>query len=80
MKNIIIIFLSVIALSSCDEVVELDIQQAEPRLIIEALVTNQPGRQYVQLTRTIPFGAKEKVPTRLGSRDFGDCHVAICVV
>ncbi len=67
MKNIIIILLSVIALSSCDEVIELDIQQAEPRLIIEALVTNQPGRQYVQLTRTIPFGAKEKVPTVSGA-------------
>lgn len=67
MKNIIIILLSAITLSSCDEVVELDIQQAEPRLIIEALVTNQPDRQYVQLTRTIPFGAKDKVPTVSGA-------------
>lgn len=61
MKNIIIIFLFVIVLSSCDEVVELDIQQVEFRFIIEALVINQLGWQYVQFIWIIFFGVKEKV-------------------
>lgn len=67
MKKIFFVVFAALALFSCEETIALDIQQAEPRIIVEGLVTNQPGHQYVKLTRTIPFGSKEQIPAVSGA-------------
>lgn len=40
---------------ACDEPYEMDLNQSEPKIVIEALLTNQPGYQYVKVTRTNGF-------------------------
>jgi hypothetical protein len=55
MKNVLLILLSSILFWSCEETVLLDLNQTAPRLIIEGQVTNQPGYQYVKLTRSVGF-------------------------
>lgn len=50
------------ALFSCDEPTELDLKQTPPRVVIEGLVTDKPGYQYVKVTRSADFYSKGKTP------------------
>ncbi|MCO6491967.1 MAG: DUF4249 domain-containing protein [Phaeodactylibacter sp.] len=55
MKNILFPALLTLALFSCEKTVELDLEQVEQATIIEGLITDQPGRQYVRISRTMGF-------------------------
>ena len=53
-----------IHLLSCEETIKLDLDQAPAQLVIEGLVTNKAGKNYVKLTKTGQFydkGEAEKV-------------------
>src|SRR5687768_11142661 len=58
----IIIVLSFFILVSCDEPFQLDSTQAPPRVIIEALVTDQAGLQVVKLSRSADFYSSGATP------------------
>lgn len=45
-------------LMSCEETIQLDLNQSEPRIVIEGLLTNRLGDQYVKVSRTVDFYAK----------------------
>jgi hypothetical protein len=62
MKNIFIVLLISIFFWSCDEPVRLDVDQGEARVVIEGLVTNLPGHQYVKLSHTAGFYDTGKSP------------------
>ncbi len=62
MKKLFLSLFAALALLSCEETIELDIEQAAPVLVIEGLVTNRPGRQFVQLTQTIPVANEQPTP------------------
>ncbi len=49
-------------LTSCEKTVMLDVTQNEPHIIIEGLVTDNPGYQYVKVSRTSGFYASGKAP------------------
>ena len=53
----LLILLSVIGISfsSCEKVVELDLKDSEPKLVIEASVSDQNIQQIVRISKTIPF-------------------------
>ncbi|MBL7851019.1 MAG: DUF4249 domain-containing protein [Cyclobacteriaceae bacterium] len=55
MKTIATFLLASAILFACEETVELDIRQTPTKVVIEGLVTNQVGRQYVRLTRSASF-------------------------
>lgn len=53
MKNIFslsMLAFSMLAFTSCEEIVDLDLETSEPKPVIEGLVTDQPGLSYVKLT------------------------------
>ncbi len=52
MKKTIAIYLFMFFLSGCVEEFDLDLDQAEPRLVVEGLITNQPGPYYIRLTES----------------------------
>jgi len=55
-SNYIIALLSTTLLfSSCEEVINPDLEQAEPVLVIDAWLNNAPGKQQIQLTRSQPY-------------------------
>ncbi|MFZ6014496.1 MAG: DUF4249 domain-containing protein [Bacteroidota bacterium] len=63
------IFLSAIGLFivaalviACEEPVKLDIGQTPTRIVIEGLITNQPGYQFIKVTRTADFYGSGKTP------------------
>jgi len=55
MKNFIVLILIAIIFSSCETTVMLDLDQTESKIVIEGQVTNQPGYQYVRVTRSAGF-------------------------
>ncbi len=55
-SNYIIALLSTTLLfSSCEEVINPDLELAEPVLVIDAWLNNAPGNQQIQLTRSQPY-------------------------
>lgn len=46
---------SALLLLSCEETIVLDLNQTQPRIIVEGLVSNQDGRQFVKVTRSVGF-------------------------
>jgi hypothetical protein len=57
MKNFALLFLSVLALTftSCETVVDLDLEQSAPRLAVEAILTDQAHTSFVQLAMSAPY-------------------------
>lgn len=62
MKKLIIPILIVSALYACDEPIKLDLRQVPPKTVIEAQVTDQPGRQFVKISKSVDFYASGKTP------------------
>lgn len=55
MKNFILLVSIVVVLASCDEAIQLDLDQTPSRLVIEGNMTDVPGRQFVRITRSAGF-------------------------
>jgi Domain of unknown function (DUF4249) len=47
---------------SCEKTVLLDLDQSPSKIVIEGLVTNQPGYQFVKVTRTVDFYESGETP------------------
>jgi hypothetical protein len=62
MRYLIIPALLALSLISCDEPVTLDLDQTQPKIVIEAQVTNKPGYQGVKVTRSADFYSSGKTP------------------
>lgn len=67
MKNLsIILFAFSLLLTSCEEVVQVDLQESEPRLVVEASINwvkNTTGNnQKIRLSTTVPFYEDETAP------------------
>ena len=67
MKNILLRGLFALALISCEKTVELDLEQTEPATIIEGLITNQPGKQYIRISRSAGFYSSGQNPAVSGA-------------
>jgi len=57
MKNIFFLLLVAVfvALVSCDEAIDLDLDQTPSRIVIEGLITNVEGKNYVKISRSVDF-------------------------
>ncbi len=56
MKNLLFIYTTIFTLFfGCEKVVELDIEQSTPQIVIEGLLTNQDTVHYVKVSRSIQF-------------------------
>jgi hypothetical protein len=81
MKYIILIFTALV-FWSCEKTVFLDLDQTPSKIVIEGLVTNQPGYQFVKVTRTVDFYESGETPritdaTVLVEDDLGNQFVYI---
>lgn len=59
MKKIMFVLFAVTLLLGCEETIVLDLDQTEPVVVIEGLITNQEVRQYVKLSKTTDFYAPQ---------------------
>lgn len=61
-----IIFLSII-FSSCEKVIDIDLKKTEPKYIIEAYISNEPGDCKVHITQTVNFSDPAEFPGVAGA-------------
>jgi hypothetical protein len=54
-RVLVIAVAAILMLTACEKTVLLDLEQVEPKVVIEGLVTNRPGYQFVKLSRTVNF-------------------------
>lgn len=70
MKKLIFIYFVILGLSSCEEVVEVDLEQSEPRLVIEASILTvkdiATSPQFIRLTLTTAY-FDEIIPPATGA-------------
>ncbi|WP_162054051.1 DUF4249 domain-containing protein [Pontibacter pamirensis] len=64
MKKYILISLSLLsfAFSSCEEVIDYELDTAETKLVVEGLITNQPGPYSVRLSNTKGYLDEGRTP------------------
>ena len=55
MKNTILLALFALVLFSCEKTIELDLEQTQEATIIEGLITDQAGKQYIRISRSTGF-------------------------
>jgi hypothetical protein len=61
MRYILIILTSFI-FWSCEKTVSLDLEQITPKIVIEGVVTTQPGYQFVKVSRSANFYESGQTP------------------
>lgn len=73
MKKIIYILIISLQFTSCEDIIQIDLQSAKPRLVIDASLTwykeTQGNNQFIQLTLSAPF-FDETVPPATGATVF----------
>jgi hypothetical protein len=55
MKNIFLGLLAILALSACEEVISLEVQNGEEQLVVDGWLTTEPTEQLVRLTLSQPY-------------------------
>ncbi|MFA5244546.1 MAG: DUF4249 domain-containing protein [Pedobacter sp.] len=56
-KSILMLFTGFLILTSCEDVIDLDLQKTEPRIVIDGSISNQNENHFVRISKTIPFDA-----------------------
>ena len=59
--------LLLLVLSSCEKVVDINLKDAEPKLVIEGVVTNRVDSQIVKIKRSVLFGEANEFPDVSGA-------------
>jgi hypothetical protein len=66
MKQYAIALLALLGLASCEKVVNVDLNNAEPKLVIEGLVNNASAAK-VTISRSVPFSNSNSFPVVTGA-------------
>ena len=67
LERFILLLLTVLAFASCEKVIDVDLKDAEPVIVIEGFVTNRADSQYVNIHRSVPFGQSNVFPGVTGA-------------
>ena len=67
MKKILAGGLLTILLASCQDVIDLDLDAADQQIVIEGILTNQPGKYRVQIVKSVPFDEPNQFPAVSGA-------------
>lgn len=57
-----VFFLAVLAIPACKKVIDVDLKNAAPQLVIEGNITDAGGPYYVKLSRTVDFSSNNVYP------------------
>jgi len=56
-----------IIITSCEEVIQVDLNSSDPKIVIEGVVTDQPGPYFVTITQTTDYYNPGTIPTISGA-------------
>lgn len=65
--TIFILISSNILITSCEEVIEIDLNSSDPQIVIEGIVTDQPGPYTIEITKTTDYYNPGEYPTVSGA-------------
>ena len=57
-----------VVLTSCEKVIDIDLNSKSPKIVIEGIVDDQPGPYYVRLSTTVNFDESNDFPPVTGAR------------
>ena len=60
--------LLVFSLSGCKKVIDVNLNDADPQVVIEANVVSTPGPYYVQISKTVNYSANNQFPLITGAK------------
>jgi hypothetical protein len=63
-----ILFLAIITLSSCEDVVKIDVPAGESQLVVDAFIDNRRQTQTIRLTKTSPYFDNSPSPAATGAK------------
>jgi hypothetical protein len=61
------LFILLISLYACKKVISVNLNDAAPQIVIEGIITNNPGPYQVQITKTVNFSATNRFPPVTGA-------------
>ena len=61
------VLLLVLSLYACTKVINVNLNDASPQIVIEGIITNNPGPYQVQITKTVNFSASNTYPPVTGA-------------
>lgn len=67
LKNILAGGLLALLFASCQDVVDLDLDAADQQIVIEGILTDQPGKHRVQIVKSVPFDEPNQFPPISGA-------------
>jgi hypothetical protein len=66
-KNVVLGFLCAIVFTSCEKVIDVDLKNAEPKIVIEGIVDNSGRPASVKITKTVSFSNTTTAPNISGA-------------
>jgi hypothetical protein len=54
-------------LTSCEEIIQIDLNESDPKIVIEGVITDQPGPYFVKITQTTDYYNPGTIPTISGA-------------
>jgi hypothetical protein len=67
MRNIILLILAIVFLSSCEKVIEVKLDEGVSQLAVDAFISNKPGVQKIRLTKTSAYFDNTASPAATGA-------------
>jgi hypothetical protein len=67
MKNIFFIIISMVLFSSCEKVIEIDLNTTAPQIVIEGEMSDQAGIYTVKISKTVNFSDANNYPPVQGA-------------
>ena len=55
MNKIIVALFSILFLSNCTQVIDIDLNNSDPKIIVEGSITNEAGPYFVKLSKSVNF-------------------------
>lgn len=65
--KIIVIVMFCFSLLSCEKVIDVKIRDADAKIVIEGVITDEPGSLKVKLTRTVKYNNSNQFPSITGA-------------
>lgn len=66
-RHLYILLALALALGACTEKMDIELDESYTRLVVEGLITNEPGTHAIKLTTTAPYFSNQSVPVVSGA-------------
>lgn len=67
MKNLIFLLISIIGFTSCEKVIEIDLESSDPQIVIEGIVSNVSSNHIVRISKTTDYFNPGEIPMISGA-------------